>query len=156
MKKVFILSIATLAVAATGCAYKSVLVSDHTGKAPNATSPSNTSTAPAKNADSTGTIILNGLDANPTNVATKGDKITFTVNAYNANKLPMEYSWASTKGTLSATRGQTVFWSPMKADGSVEKGLSTVQVLISDGNGATKQAALNLLIHADGSAVTQN
>ena len=142
-----------------GCEYRSVIVTEpgrvaavgHMG----GVAPT-TPTQPSETADTgTGAIILNSLDANPTNVATKIDKITFTVNAFNSNRAPMEYSWSSTKGTLSGTRGQTVFWTPQKTDGSLETGVATVQVLITDPNGATKQAAVNILINQDGSASKQ-
>ncbi|MBM3268285.1 MAG: hypothetical protein FJZ01_11610 [Candidatus Sericytochromatia bacterium] len=135
-----------------GCAYRSIVIAEPHKSLPQATTPSQS--APSQD-DGTGPIILNSFDANPTNVAAKSDKITFTVNAYNSNRTPMEYSWTATKGTLSGTRGQTVFWAPQKADGSIDGGLATVQVLITDGNGATKQAAVNIHINADGSAFKQ-
>ncbi len=146
--------VAALATTALGgCAYRSIVIAEpHKGMPISATTP--TQAAPAQD-DGTGPIILNSFDANPTNVAAKGDKITFTVNAFNSNKTAMEYSWTTTKGTLSGTRGQTVFWTPQKTDGSLETGLSTVQVLITDGDGATKQAAVNILINSDGSATKQ-
>lgn len=138
-----------------GCEYRSVIYtlprSSTTAVAPSQNQPA--SQSPAE--EGTGAIVLNSFDANPTNVASKQDKITFTVNAYNSNRSPMEYSWSATKGTLSGTRGQTVFWTPQKSDGSLESGLATVQVLITDQNGATKQAAVNILIREDGSATMQ-
>lgn len=142
------------AAAIAGCEYRSVIYAPKSS-APAASTPTQTQPAQQAADDGTGAIILNSFDANPTNVAAKSDKITFTVNAFNASKAPMEYSWSTTKGTLSGTRGQTVFWTPQKTDGSLETGLSTVQVLITDQNGATKQAAVNILINSDGSATKQ-
>ena len=89
-------AIATIAVVA-GCEYRSIIVTDP-GRAEvgssigSPTTPSQTS--PSSTQD--GAIILNSFDANPTNVATKADKITFTVNAFNSNKSPMEFSWTTT------------------------------------------------------------
>lgn len=143
------------AVVAAGCSTRAVVYSLPRANAPAASVPTQNQPAQQAADDGTGAIILNSFDANPTNVAGKSDKITFTVNAFNANKAPMEYSWSTTKGTLSGTRGQTVYWTPQKTDGSLETGLSTVQVLILDQNGATKQAAVNILINADGSATKQ-
>ncbi|MBM3274590.1 MAG: hypothetical protein FJZ00_05535 [Candidatus Sericytochromatia bacterium] len=151
-------AIATIAVGA-GCKYTSVLVADSThpgggssiGAAPSQKAPTVTTTP----SNDTGPIILNSFDANPTNVVTKSDKITFTVNAYSTNKAAMEYSWSTTKGTLSGTRGQTVFWTPQKTDGSLESGTATVQVLITDTDGAVKKADVNLQIAADGSATVK-
>jgi hypothetical protein len=161
MKSSWIMSaaaIATIAVSA-GCKYTSVLVTDTTrpgdsasiGGAPSQRAPTVTTTP----SDETGPIILNSFDANPTNVATKADKITFTVNAFSTNKAAMEYSWSTTKGTLSGTRGQTVFWTPQKTDGTLESGTATVQVLITDTDGAVKKADVNLQIAADGSATVK-
>lgn len=147
--------LATAAAAATlalaGCEYRSVLITEPTVVSD---SPVRASQPAAQNgATSPAGITLNALDANPTNVASPTDRISFSVVAHNANKLPMEYSWTSTKGTLSGTRGQTVTWMPLRTDGTVEAGVATVQCLISDGAGATKVAAVNLFIRPDGSAV---
>jgi len=156
MKKSLIPSALALGVMvlSAGCAYRSYIVTPPGKTTSNVsvqpTSPSSDSSTDQQSG--AGPIILNSFDANPTNVATKQDKITFTVNAFDQSRVPMEYSWSSTKGTLSGTRGQTVFWTPQKTDGSLESGTATVQVLITDANGATKQAAVNILIHADGSA----
>ncbi len=142
-----------LAAAMAGCEYRSVIYSLPKSSAPAPATPAQIAQQPA--GDETGAIILNSFDANPTNVATKLDKITFTVNAFNSNRSPMEYSWSTTKGTLSGTRGQTVFWTPQKTDGSLETGVGTVQVLITDQQGAVKKADVNILINSDGSAVKQ-
>ncbi len=97
-----------------------------------------------------GTIVVAGLAANPTNIADANSRITFTVVAQDNNALPMQYTWSATKGTLSATAGQMVYWSPDNSAGQVDSGTATVMVLITDSSGASQEAAVNLTIQPNG------
>lgn len=99
--------------------------------------------------------IIQTLAPNPTAVAHKSDVMTFTVGAYAANGAPLSYTWTSTKGYLSSTTGQAISWTPQKTDGTLESGLATIQVIVSDGKGGTAQGAVNIMIAADGSAAKQ-
>ncbi len=100
-----------------------------------------------------GTIVVAGLAANPTNIADANSRITFTVVAQDNNGLPMQYTWSATKGTLSATAGQMVYWSPDNSAGQVDSGTATVMVLITDSSGASQEAAVNLTIQPSGQTV---
>ncbi|MEB3204479.1 MAG: hypothetical protein VKP57_07235 [Candidatus Sericytochromatia bacterium] len=151
MRKTMLATAVLAALAATGCEYRSVLITEPTVVSDSPVRASQP--AASNNATSPAGITLNALDANPTNVASPMDRISFSVVAHNANRLPMEYAWTATKGTLSGTRGQTVTWMPLRTDGTIEAGVATVQCLISDGAGATKVAAVNLFIRPDGSAI---
>lgn len=93
-----------------------------------------------------GAIVIQGLSANPTGTdISAGDRITFTVNAFDNNGLPMQYSWSSTKGTMSSTSGQTAYWIPDDpSTGNLIQGVATVQVLITDSSGASQVGAVNL------------
>lgn len=99
--------------------------------------------------------IIQAIAPNPTAVAHKSDVMTFTVTAYAPDGAVLDYTWSATKGYLSATKGQVVSWTPQKADGSLETGLATVQVLVSNGKGGTAQASVNMQIADDGSASKQ-
>lgn len=99
--------------------------------------------------------IIQAIAPNPTAVAHKSDVMTFTVTAHAPDGAVLDYTWSATKGYLSATKGQIVTWTPQKADGSLETGLATVQVLVSNGKGGTAQASVNMLIADDGSASKQ-
>ncbi|MBU6428652.1 MAG: hypothetical protein KGR26_06565 [Cyanobacteria bacterium REEB65] len=157
MKKPLVLCWAAMAMwLVSGCELGPVLLGRGSSLLPGSTGSSSTTASANSGGSSTvnGAIVVNGLAANPTNIASQNDKITFSINAYDANNKPMQYSWSSTKGTLSATEGQTVYWSPVNSAGALDQGVATVQVLITDSTGASKQAAVNLLINSDGSAQT--
>lgn len=97
--------------------------------------------------------VIQAIASNPGSVAHKGDAITFTVVAYAPDGAPLQYTWAATKGTLSATAGQAVSWTPQRSDGSLESGTATIQVILSNGKGGIAQSSVNVQIAADGSAV---
>ncbi|MEB3300215.1 MAG: hypothetical protein VKO21_12135 [Candidatus Sericytochromatia bacterium] len=144
-KSTFTLALAALALG--GCEYRSILITD-----PTVVSAPAQNSQPTNGTNNAAAITLNALEPNPTNVANANDKISFSVVAHNANKLPMEYTWTATKGTLSGTKGQTVTWMPLGTDGKLESGVATIQCLITDSAGATKTAAVNIFIKPDGSA----
>lgn len=97
--------------------------------------------------------VIQAIAPNPSTVAHPGDAITFTVVAYAPDGAPLQYTWTATKGTLSATAGQVVSWTPQRSDGSLESGTATIQVILSNGKGGLAQSAVNVQIAADGSAV---
>jgi hypothetical protein len=96
--------------------------------------------------------IIQAIAPNPSTVARKGDAITFTVVAFAPDGSPLQYTWAATKGTLSATVGQIVSWTPQKSDGTLESGLATIQVILTNGKGGIAQSAVNVTIAGDGGA----
>lgn len=140
MRARFGLLLAAIAVTISGCTFTS------------AVSPSG-----AQQSQQTGAVnpIIQAIAPNPTAVAHKTDVMTFTVSAYAPDGAVLDYTWSATKGYLSATKGQIVSWTPQKADGSLENGLCTVQVLVSNGKGGSVQASVNLRIEDDGSASKQ-
>lgn len=94
--------------------------------------------------------VINAIAANPTSIADKDTPITFTVNTSDPTG-PLQYTWSATKGTLSATSGQSVFWRPVKSDGSLEAaGLATVTLLVTNSRGGTASSSLNLTIKDNG------
>jgi hypothetical protein len=100
--------------------------------------------------------VINAIAPNPSSIADKDSTITFTVSASDPANLPLQYTWSSTKGTLTATSGQVVAWRPTKSDGSVESpGLATVQVLVSNGQ-QTQTASVNLTIQANGATAVSS
>lgn len=46
-------------------------------------------------------------------------------------------------------------WTPQKSDGSLEAGLATIQVVVTNGKGGSTQGSVNIKIEADGSAAKQ-
>lgn len=95
--------------------------------------------------------IIAALDYSPKSAVGKSDFVTFTVVATAPSGKPLQYTWTSTKGLLTANTGATVAWRPTRADGSFEPGLSTVMLVVSDGV-FTSSANVNILISEAGQA----
>ncbi|MNS54214.1 hypothetical protein D3C72_869960 [compost metagenome] len=95
--------------------------------------------------------IIAAFDHSPKSAVGKNDTITFTVVANDLEGDPLQFNWASTKGTLTANTGQVVGWKPTKADGSFEPGLTTVTVIVTDGR-QTTTGSVNIQIDAEGKA----
>lgn len=101
----------------------------------------------------TGNPVVLALAPNPSAVAGPNDAITFTVTATSPDGSPLNYTWAATKGTLTATKGQTTSWYPKNSDGTtVTSGIATVQLLLSDASGGSTTSQVNLMVNSDGSA----
>lgn len=98
--------------------------------------------------------IIQALDYSPKSGVEKDGAITFTVVANAPSGAPLQYNWSSTKGTLSTNSGQVVSWRPTKADGSFEPGLSTVTLIVSDGQ-YTTTGSVNIMIGERGAAEPQ-
>lgn len=95
--------------------------------------------------------VIQMLTANPMATSDKDAKITFTVVANAAG--PMQYNWSATKGVLSSTTGQIVYWSPTKADGSLESpGDAQISVIITTANGGAVTGTAMVRVLADGTA----
>lgn len=99
--------------------------------------------------------IIQAIAPNPTAVASKDSVMTFTATVHSPDGSALDYTWSSTKGYLSATKGQMVSWTPQKADGSLEIGIATIQVLVTNAKGGSSQASVNIQIAQDGSASKQ-
>lgn len=97
--------------------------------------------------------IIQALSSYPTSVARQGDVITFTVVTHSPDGSVLDYTWTASKGTLSATKGQMVSWTPQKSDGTLEAGLATVQVLVTNASGGSAASSVNIQVAPDGSAV---
>jgi hypothetical protein len=95
--------------------------------------------------------IIAALSHTPQTAIGKQDTVTFTVVANDPEGQPLQYTWASTKGTLTANSGMTVGWKPTRPDGSFEPGLSTVTLIVSDGRQSTT-GSVNIQIDAQGQA----
>lgn len=98
--------------------------------------------------------IIAAFDYSPKSSISKDDFITFTVVANDPEGKPLQYIWTCTKGTLTSNSGSTVAWRPMKADATLESGLSNVTLVVSDGL-MTTTATANIMIAADGKATLE-
>lgn len=96
---------------------------------------------------------ISNFEYYPKTTAKKDDVITFTVTASNKNNDPLQYNWKCSKGTLLSNSGNTVSWKPEKADGSLETGVATITVTVTDDN-MTVDASANVFINSNG-AVTR-
>lgn len=92
---------------------------------------------------------IRSFDYYPKTTVRKDDIITFTVDAYKSNSEPLQFTWKCSKGTLLSNSGNTVSWKPEKADGSLETGVATITVTVSDDN-MTVDASANVFINPDG------
>jgi hypothetical protein len=92
--------------------------------------------------------IIQNLTANPTAKVAAEDKISFTVEATDAEKDTLKYFWSSDSGQLSATEGYSVFWQPGKG----KSGVATVSLTVSDGKSGECQAFVKLAVEASGAA----
>lgn len=99
--------------------------------------------------------IIQSFDYSPKTGVGKNDAIVFTLVATDPAGQVLSYTWSSTKGTLSATTGQTVSWRPTRADGSFEPGLSQVTVVVSNG-AHVSTATVNIQINDQGEAVVHD
>lgn len=90
--------------------------------------------------------VIQYLLPNPSNSAKQGEIITLKVSAFDPDQDTLKYLWSATKGTLSANQGEAVSWRPQRSDGSPEKGLATITVIVDDGRGATESASVNITI----------
>lgn len=85
------------------------------------------------------------LAANPTTVTGPGQAIALTCEAVDSVAVP-GYAWSATSGTLSATQGQTVSWTP-----PAQAGNYAVTVLVSVPSGGAVTGAFTLSVNASGS-----
>ncbi len=95
---------------------------------------------------------IDAFTANPMATSDKDAKITFTVVAGSPTGAPLQYNWSATKGVLSTNTGQVVYWSPTKADGSLETpGDAQITVIITNASGGSRVGTATVKILADGS-----
>lgn len=92
---------------------------------------------------------ISNFDYYPKTTVRKDDVITFTVTASNKQNDPLQFNWKCSKGTLLSNSGNTVSWKPEKADGSLETGVATITVTVSDDN-MTVDASANVFINSNG------
>lgn len=111
--------------------------------------PGPTAPPAASQPASTRPPIINALDYTPKSTISKDDLIAFTVVATDPGGEALQYTWTATKGRLTSNSGSAVAWSPVKADGSLEAGVCTVTVTISNGR-QTTSGNLNLQINSNG------
>lgn len=91
--------------------------------------------------------VIHAFTANPSNFVPAGQPITFQVVAHDPADQPLQYNWAATGGTLSATTGQIIVWNPPEKPGTY-----TVSTMISNARGGATSGHQNLIVQADGSA----
>ncbi|MBC7475677.1 MAG: hypothetical protein H7263_15435 [Candidatus Sericytochromatia bacterium] len=97
---------------------------------------------------------IRSLDYSPKTTARKDDVITFSVDASDQKSNALQYNWKSSKGTLLSNSGNTVSWKPLRGDSSLESGLATITVTVSNGD-MTVDASANVFIGNDGRVVDQ-
>ncbi len=91
--------------------------------------------------------VIQAFTANPGNFVPAGQPITFQVVAHDPADQPLQYNWSATGGTLSATTGQLIVWTPPEKAGTY-----TVSTMISNARGGATSGHQNLIVQADGSA----
>lgn len=97
--------------------------------------------------------VIEALTANPTQTVKAGDVISFTLKAFDPDKDALDYTWGTVRGFLSTNKGTLVTWKPMKPDGTPEEpGLAIVSVSVSDNEGGTVKADINIEIQEQGIA----
>ncbi len=92
---------------------------------------------------------IKSMDYFPKSTVKKDDIITFTIVAENNNGELLQYNWKASKGTLLSNSGTTVSWKPERADGTLETGVSTITVTVSDSIN-TVDASANVFINTGG------
>lgn len=101
--------------------------------------------------------VIIALSANPTQTSFPKDKISMTIKAIDKEGDLIDYTWSATKGLLSATKGTSVFWQPLKSDLSDEEpGLAIITVVITDNQSGSDRADINILIEENGGALVQS
>lgn len=98
--------------------------------------------------------VISSFDYNPKSGINKNDIITFSVVATDPEGKPLQYNWAASKGFLTGNAGSTVNWRPANQNNTLEPGLSTVSVVVSDGI-MTVTASVNIYVSPEGVAVIQ-
>jgi hypothetical protein len=98
--------------------------------------------------------IISMVEFSPKTGVGKNDVVVFSTVATDPDGQALQYTWTATKGTLVGTVGQSVAWKPVKPDGSVEPGLATISVVVSDVL-MTSTALVNVTIDASGQSTIQ-
>ncbi len=93
--------------------------------------------------------IISAFDYSPKSGISKTDFVTFTLVANDPEGEALQFNWTATKGMLTANAGSTAAWRPTKTDGTIDPGLATVSVIVSDGT-MTTTASVNIQISATG------
>lgn len=95
---------------------------------------------------------IQSANANPRVIASASDVMTFTINAFSPIGSTLEFTWTSTKGFMSATKGESVQWYPLGADGKPQPGPATITCIITDTKNHQKKIDFNVLILPSGGA----
>lgn len=121
-----------------------------------------TSAAPSANAQATPTPRptpaddnapqIQSANANPRVIGSSSDVMTFTINAFSPVGSTLEFTWTSTKGFMSATKGESVQWYPVGSDGKAQPGPATITCIITDTRNNQKKIDFNVLILPSGGA----
>lgn len=146
MKKASIILVGLALLA--GCEFKGAITQP--GSQPSASPSSSASTAPRPtNNDAPQVKVAN---VNPRVIGSASDRMTFTIEASSPLGDSLEYTWSSTKGFMSATRGETVFWIPTDGSGKPETGPAVITCVITDTHNNQKKVDFNILILPSGGA----
>ena len=97
---------------------------------------------------------IRSLDYYPKTTARKDDVITFSVDASDQKSNALQYNWKCSKGTLLSNSGNSVSWKPIRGDSTLETGVATITVTVSNGE-MTVDANANVFISSDGRVVDQ-
>lgn len=89
------------------------------------------------------------FNATPQDI-TKDEVITLNVKATDRENKPITYTWTASLGTLSASKGTRVTWSPLNADGTFTSSIAQVSV-VADNGLYTDHRTVTLNIKDDGS-----
>lgn len=96
--------------------------------------------------------IIQQVQVNPTQTVGPDDIITLQALVHDPDNDILQMTWSATKGTISATQGVVISWSPKRSDGQLIKGVASITLLVSDGQGHTDTSSVNISVSADGSA----
>lgn len=124
---------------------------------PSASSSSaSTTPSPAATPSNDNAPQIQSANANPRVIASASDVITFNINAFSPIGSTLEYTWTSTKGFMSATKGESVQWYPVGSDGKPQPGPVVITCIITDTKRNQKKIDFNLLILPSGGAQVES
>lgn len=129
-------------------------VSGTIGPTPSASPSGSASTAPTPRPTpaSNDAPQIQSANANPRVIGSEKDVMTFTINATSPIGDSLEFTWTSTKGFMSATKGESVQWYPVGSDGKAQPGPAVITCIITDTHNNQKKIDFNLLILPSGGA----
>jgi len=95
--------------------------------------------------------VFEALEASPVAIS-KTEKLVLSVRVSDPDRDSVRITWGASHGLLSATKGHSVEWRPLRFDGSFVSGRAILLAVADDNRGGLTTGALNVLVHESGSA----